>query len=213
MEDIARRFICASPCGFPTGPEVGTVWSSVVIVGSVVCVVLVIAGVAVGFSFLIVPILVAESMLLCAVYLARRALAPAEVALERQSAGYVASVVCSTLLISSVAVGLSFLVLPIVLAELVFLGAVHIAGEALSPDRVAAEKQPARHALPQPAWYAPSEPAEYAGPAPAAYVRPEPAWSSRLGDGPARTPQRLYERHPRRRAGASRGRRGEALTA
>lgn len=145
-------------------------WSAVLIVGSVVCGLLGIASVAVGFSFLVVAILVAESMLLCAVDLACRALEPDEVVLDKQSAGYVASVVCLALLISSVAVGLSFLALPIVLAELVFLGAVYLAGQAFSPDGVAAEKQPAWHARPKPVWDS----------------RPERVWYSRPGNSPPR---------------------------
>jgi hypothetical protein len=213
MGDIAQRLLCVSPVWFCYGPEVGTVWSLLVVVGSVVCAVLVIASVAVGFSFLLVAILVAESMLLCAVYLARRALAPDEVALEKQSAGYVASVICLALLISSVALGLSFLVLPIVLSELLFLGAVYLVGQALSPDRVATEKQFAQHASTESAWYARSKAAEYARPVPAAYARPEPARSSRPGNRPAPTIPQLYKPYARRRATTSQRRQGEALTA
>ncbi len=174
-------------------------WSAVVvIVGSVVCAVLVIASAAVGFSFLLVPILVAESMLLCAVYLARRALEPDEVALEKQPAGYVASVVCLALLISSVTVGLSFLVLPIVVAELAFLGAVYLAGQALSPDGgVAAARQPGRHASAEAPWYA----------------RPKPVLYSRPVNPPPSLRERLYERHRLLRPPGSRGGRVKAPTA
>jgi hypothetical protein len=110
----------------PLGPELGPAWSTALTAGSVVCAVLAIASFAVGFSFLIVAILVAESMLLCAVYLAYRAVAPNDVDLEQQSAGYLASVICLLLIISSVAFGLSFLVVPIVIGELLLLGGVYL---------------------------------------------------------------------------------------
>jgi len=134
-------------------PELAIVWTAVVvIVGSVVCGVLIIASVAVGFSFLVVPILVAELMLLAAVYLVRRALVPEEVAHEQHSAWYVGSGVCLLLIVSSVATGLSFLVVPLLVAELVLLGGVYVTRQALWAENDADERQPAWKAT---AGYAP----------------------------------------------------------
>src|SRR5919202_4048530 len=173
----------------PLGPELGPAWSTALTAGSVVCAVLAIASFAVGFSFLIVAILVAESMLLCAVYLAYRAVAPNDVDLEQQSAGYLASVICLLLIISSVAFGLSFLVVPIVIGELLLLGGVYLAGRALSPGNMEAER---RH----PGWYARREPGSY--------PRAQAAWYARPRNT-VRVSERLYKRYPRRRpAGRSR---------
>ena len=173
-----------------SGLELGPVWSTALTAGSVLCAVLAIASLAVGFSFLIVAILVAESMLLCAVYLAYRAVAPNDVDLGQQSAGYLASVICLLLIISSVAFGLSFLVVPIVIGELLLLGGVYLAGQALSPGNVEAET---RH----PGWYARRE----RGP----YPRPQAAWYARPRNA-VRVSERLYKRYPRRRPAGRSGR-------
>jgi hypothetical protein len=168
-------------------------WSSlVVIVGSFVCVVLIISSVAVGFSFLVVPILVAELMLLTAVYLARRALAPEAGPGETQAAWTVGTVVCGLLIISSVAVGLTFLLVPILAAAGILLGAVYLARQGLSvpeADHRApawyAREERARSAPPEPAWYASAERASYAARDPARSASPgraEPAPANRGGN-------------------------------
>ncbi len=55
------------------------IWSVIVIVlGSFVCLLMLIFSVAVGFTFFVVPIVIAELMLLAAVYLMRRAFASRE---------------------------------------------------------------------------------------------------------------------------------------
>ena len=65
-------------------------WTAIVaIVGSLMCVAMIIASVAVGFTFFVVPIVVADLMFIAAVYLMRRAFAAEErVPPTRQQAWY-----------------------------------------------------------------------------------------------------------------------------
>jgi hypothetical protein len=60
----------------------------VVVVGSFACLMLIILSVTIGFSFFVVPILIAEVMLLAAVYVMRRAFAPKDVEPEPRAAWY-----------------------------------------------------------------------------------------------------------------------------
>jgi len=64
-------------------------WTAVVVfVGSFVCLLMLIFSIAVGFSFFVVPILIAELMFLAAVYLMRRAFAANRVVREPRRSWY-----------------------------------------------------------------------------------------------------------------------------